>query len=203
MKLILVKLLLDADISKQLFSRIRQKYLKADADIAGHTYAETTLSSNQNDPNSSFLNRTQHSSVLFMAPGFHHPTKNTCTAFPKLCSASATQKWMSKYRFYRASLGHNFVGLQHPMAFIQQKEQSWLSDMWNESRSHLNIAHSWSSATLYDDEEFFVMLMKVIVTHVGDDRLIFSSKCSIQCGFDEHNQAAVKDYFADLKAFFF
>jgi hypothetical protein len=164
--------------------------------------AETTFNSRQNDPNSSFLNRTQSSSVLFMAPGFHHPTKNTCTAFPRLCSASATQKWMSKYRFYRAGLGHNSVGLQHPMAFIQQKEQSWLSDMWNESRSQLNIAHSWSSATLYDDEEFFDLLLKVIVTHVGDDRLIFSSKCSVQCGFDENNQAAVEEYFSDLKAFF-
>ena len=159
--------------------------------------AETTFNSRQNDPNSSFLNRTQSSSVLFMAPGFHHPTKNTCTAFPRLCSASATQTWMSKYRFYRAGLGHNSVGLQHPMAFIQQKEQSWLSDMWNESRSQLNIAHSWSSATLYDDEEFFVLLLKVIVTHVGDDRLIFSSKCSVQCGFDENNQAAVEEYFSD------
>ena len=30
----------------------------------------------------------------------------------------------------------------------------------------------------------------------------YTMKCSIQCGFDEHNQAAVEDYFADLKAFF-
>ena len=167
------------------------------------TVTDPILSSSpQIDTNSSLLNRTNSSSVILMAPGFHHPTKSTCPAFPKVCSASAVQKWMTQYRFYRASLGHNSVGLQHPILFIQQREQSWLGDMWNESCPLFHIAHRWESATLYDDEEFFTILLQVIIKHVGDDRLVFSSKCSIQCGFDDNRHAAVEEYFASLKTFF-
>jgi hypothetical protein len=121
--------------------------------------------------NSSFSSR-HNQSIVLMAPGMHNPTKGSCPTFPKVASASAIQKWIGSYRFYRASLGYNSTGLLHPKLFTLQEEQNWLCDMWDESRATLGIQYSWAQITLYGDDEFFNILLRVIIHRIGDDRKV-------------------------------
>jgi hypothetical protein len=74
--------------------------------------------------------------------------------------------------------------------------------MWDESRATLGIQYSWAQITLYGDDEFFNILLRVIIHRIGDDRKVFSTKFSIRCETDDNGQAAVEQYFAKLKKYF-